>query len=465
MMKILFIYTDIDVKGGAQSFQFGIAVLSAFLKQHGHQTDLYYMYDKYKPGKIAEEIEAFQPKLIGFSSVSSQFRYIRKILNDVPLAKNIFTICGGPHVSTEPESLESISRLDAICRGEGEHALLELVEALENKQDITKIKNLWIRKNDRVYRNPARPFIENLDELPFADRELFPYQSVINSDFGTALFMFTRGCPYNCSYCSNDALRRIQQGKYVRFRSVGSCIQEIKGVISNYKVRSLYFNDDIFTLNKEFVFEFCEKYRAQIHLPFDINARVETVTSEVCRKLEDAGCRRINIGIESGNPYIRNKVLNRKMSNEQIMNAFSIARQAGLKTKSFNMVGFPHETPQHFQDTVKLNAKIKPDSVILSVFDPYPGTKLGDECRSMGWIDSKRMRRELVPRTDTVLNLPDFPRGKILKCYKEFAYDVYRDQSLVKAIFYRIYYSRYGEQLVRILAPFKRVLRRLVMGI
>ncbi|MCK4419909.1 radical SAM protein, partial [Candidatus Aerophobetes bacterium] len=338
-------------------------------------------------------------------------------------------------------------------------------EALENKQDITKIKNLWIKKNGRVYRNPARPFIENLDDLPFPDRELFPYQSVIDSDFGTALFMFTRGCPYNCSYCSNDALRRIQEGKYVRFRSVDGCIQEIKEVISNYKVKSLYFNDDIFTLNKEFVFEFCEKYKAQIHLPFDINARVETISKGICRELRKAGCRRINIGIESGNPYIRNKVLNRKMSNEQIVSAFSVARQAGLKTKSFNMVGFPYETAQHFQDTVKLNAEIKPDSVILNIFDPYPGTKLGIECGKKGWVDFKKMGKEFVPRTDTILNLPGFPREKILKCYKEFAYNVYRDQSLVKGIFYRIYYSSHGEQLVRILAPFKRVLRRLAMGI
>lgn len=171
------------------------------------------------------------------------------------------------------------------------------------------------------------------------------------------------------------------------------------------------------------------------------------------------------MGIESGNLYIRNKVLNRKMSNEQIVNAFSIARQAGLKTKSFNMVGFPYETSQHFQDTIELNAKIKPDSVILSIFDPYPGTKLGIECRKKGWVDFKKMEKEFVPKTDTILNLPGFPRKQILRCYKKFAYDVYRDQSLVKAIFYRIYYSSHGEQLVRILAPFKRVLRRLTMGI
>ena len=464
-MKILFVYTDIDVKGGAQSFQFGIAVLSAFLKQHGHQIDLHYMYPKYRPRKMIEKIEDFRPKLIGFSSTTPQFKYIKKILDDVPLGKDIFTICGGSHATMEPESLEFISRLDAICRGEGEYALLELVEALENERDITKIKNLWVKKNGRVYQNPCRPLVENLDDLPFADRELFPYQSIINSDFGTALFMFTRGCPYNCSYCSNDALRKVQEGKYVRFRSVGSCIQEIREVIDNYKVKSIYIDDDIFTLNKKFVFEFCEEYRTQIKLPFDINVRVETITRELCKKLKKAGCRRVNMGIESGNPYIRNKVLNRKMSNEQIINAFGIARQAGLKTKSFNMVGVPYETPQRFQDTVKLNAEIKPDSVILNVFDPYPGTKLGVECRKKGWIDFERMKEEFVPRTDTILNLPGFSREQILKCHKKFAYNVYRDQSLIKAIFYRIYYSSYGEWLILILAPFKKILRYLIMGV
>lgn len=464
-MKILFVYTDIDVKGGAQSFQFGIAVLSAFLGQHGHQIDLHYMYPKYRPRKMIEKIEGFRPKLIGFSSTTPQFKYIKKILDDVPLEKDIFTICGGSHATMEPESLEFISRLDAICRGEGEYALLELVEALENNGDITRIKNLWIKKNGRIYQNPCRPLVENLDDLPFADRELFPYQSIINSDFGTALFMFTRGCPYNCSYCSNDVLRKIQEGKYVRFRSVDNCIQEIREVIDNYKVKSIYIDDDVFTLSKKFVFEFCEEYRTQIKLPFDINARVETISREICQRLKKAGCRRVNIGIESGNPYIRNKVLNRRMSNEQIINAFAIARQAGLKTKSFNMVGVPHETPQRFQDTVKLNAEIKPDSVILNVFDPYPGTKLEIECRKKGWIDFKRMREEFIPRTDTILNLPSFSRKQILKCHKKFAYNVYRDQSLIKAIFYRIYYSSYGEWLIRILVPFKRILRRLIMGV
>jgi len=465
MMKILFVYTDIDIKGGVQSFQFGIAILSAFLKQHGHQTDLHYMYSKYRPSEMVEKIENFKPELIGFSSTTSQFKYIRKILDDVPLVKDIFTICGGPHVTMEPESLKSVSRLDAICRGEGEHALLELVEALENGRDITGIKNLWVKKNGRIYQNASRPFVQNLDDLPFADREVFPYQSIINSDFGTAAFIFTRGCPYHCSYCSNDALRIIQEGRYVRFRSVDSCIEEIGEVIGNYKVKSISIHDDIFTLNKRFVFEFCEKYQAKIKLPFDINARAETITREICKKLKNAGCRRVSMGIESGNLHIRNRVLNRKMSNRQIVNAFSIARQAGLKTKSYNMVGFPGETTQRFQDTVKLNAEIKPDSLILSVFDPYPGTKLGDECRKKGLIDARKMREEFIARTDTKLNLPDFSREKILKCYQEFAYNVYRDQFLVKAIFYRIYYSSYGEWLIRILAPFKRILRRLAMGV
>ena len=139
-MKVLFIYTDIDIKGGAKSFQYGIAILSALLKKHGHQTDLYYMYPYYEIEPLAKKIADFEPQTLAFSSTTSQFRYVKKILEELPLKENIFTICGGPHVTLEPEtSLKEVPRLDAVCRGEGEYALLELVGALENKQDIKRI--------------------------------------------------------------------------------------------------------------------------------------------------------------------------------------------------------------------------------------------------------------------------------------------------------------------------------------
>ncbi len=465
-MRILFIYTDINIKGGARSFNYGVAILSAVLKKHGHKTDLHYMYPSYEAKQCMRKISECRPQVIAFYSATSQFRYLKRMLEDIPLGKDIFTICGGPHVTLEPESsLCEIPRLDAICRGEGEYPLLELVEALEKAKDITKIRNLYIKKDGQIYKNPSRPLIENLDDLPLPDRELFQYQKIIDSDFGTALFMFARGCPFNCSYCSNYALSKVQSGKYVRFRSVESCITEIKEVLSKFKAMAIYVNDDLFTLKKDFVLAFCERYKKEISLPFDINTRVGFIDKEVCTYLKDAGCRRVNIGIESGSPYIRCEMLNRKMSNEEIIEAFRIVREAGLKTKSFNMIGFPGETPEHFQETIDLNARIRPDSVILNVFDPYPGTKLGEVCKRENLIDVERSEKDLIPKTDTVLNLPEFPREKIRHFYKVFAYEVYKKHSPVKAIFYRAYYSEFGELLIRVFSPFKNTLRRITMGI
>ena len=465
-MKILFVYPDINIKGGAKSFHYGTGIISAFLKQHGHETDLHYMHPTYNLEALEDKISVYKPNLIAFSATSPQFKYVEQILNEIHLDSNIFTICGGAHVTCVPECIESIPRLDSICVGEGEYPTVELADALEKGEDITGIPNLWIRLNGKMYKNQSRSFVQDLDGLPFPDREIFDYQAIIDSDFDTAFFLFSRGCPFKCTYCANHALRRVSDDKYSRYRSVDSAIKEIKEVTQNYRVKAVFVCNEVFGLNKKWAFEFCEKYKeSNIGIPFDVNTRIETITEELCHKLKDAGCRRLNMGIESGNPYIRNEVLKRKMSNEQIIDGYRIAKEAGLKTKSFNIVGFPHETPERFQDTIRINQIINPDTVILGIFDPYPGTMLHEECKKNNLFSNRMNEKTFIPRTDTVLDLPNFSRKEILSCYRNFAFNVYKKHSLKKAIIYRIYYSDYGEWLIRILAPLKKIFRRLAMGI
>jgi len=464
-MKILFVYTDINVRGGALSYEFGIGSLSAVLKRHGHQPRLYYMFGRYDPAPLQADIEAYQPDVIAFSAVSPQYRYVRQIVADLQPFR-AFTILGGPHATLAPECLETTPGLNALCVGEGEYPLLELVEALQAKQPVDAIRNLWIRRQDgTIIRNPTRPFMDNLDDLPFTDRELFDYQAIVDSDFNTALFMFSRGCPYNCTFCSNHALRARQTGRYVRFRSVTSCLREIRAVTERYRVKVLYFNDDCFTARREFLEEFCARYREMFSLPFDINARPETLNADVCRMLKNAGCRRISIGIENGSEQFRRDVLGRNTTNDQIVQAFEFCRNAGLKTKAFNIVGFPHETPVIFQETVQLNARINPDSVIVGIFEPYPGTKLAEVCLQERFIDPDRMETAFMGRTDTMLNMPRFPRQAILHCFRNFAYNVYKNNNFKKALLLRVYYSRYGEPLLRLLAPVKNILRKTTMGV
>ena len=468
-MKVLFVYPDINVRGGAMSYQFGIGMLSAVLKTHGHQTRLHYLFGKYDASPLGKTIAEWRPDLIAFSAVSPQYQYVRRLFRDLQ-PFTAFTILGGQHATLVPECLEEIEGLNAVCIGEGEYPLLELVDSLAARQAGGKIdytvKNIWFKTGqNQIVRNETRPFIENLDSLPFPDRELFDYQRIIDSDFSTALFMFSRGCPYDCTFCSNHALRQKQPGRYVRFRSVESAFAEIRQVTSRYKMQTLYFNDDCFTAQKSFLDEFCARYPHEFSFPFDINARPETLNDDICRQLKGAGCRRVSIGIENGSEQFRREVLGRRQSNEQIVAAFAACRKAGLKTKSFNIVGFPYETLAIFQETVNLNRRIQPDSVIIGVFEPYPGTKLAEVCLQEGFISANSAETCFVGRRDTVLNMLQFPRKEILKCFRNFAFNVYRQNAPFKAMFYRAYYSPLGEAIIKFLSPLKTFIRRYVMGV
>ncbi len=460
-MRILFVYPDVGIKGGALSFQFGIGCLSSFLKRYGHDTQLYYIRSEDDIGNFNKAASDFS--LICFTSTSSQYKYVREVL--ARLMVDAFTVCGGPHVSLLPDELESTPGLDAVCRGEGEYPLLELTKALSGQRKVVDIPGLWVKAEGKIHKNPSPSFIPDLDELPFPDRSLFDYQSVIDSDFGTALFMFSRGCPYECTFCCNHALRKVQPGRYVRFRSRQSCMEEIEAVLSAYNVSTLYFNDDVFTLNRAFVIDFCQAYKKRFKLPFHINTRVEKLDEEMCRVLKDAGCTRMDVGIECGSEDFRRGVLKRNMTNAEIVRGFRFAKEAGLKTKSFNIVGFPGETPEIAGQTIRLNAVVQPDSLVVYIFEPYPGTELFESAREKGFLGGKPWEESFSPRTDTVLNMPQFQRDEVRGVYKNFGFNVYRNNNLIKALFYKLYYSDYGELVLRLTAPLKKVLRKLIMGV
>lgn len=464
-MKILFVYTDINVRGGALSYQFGIGQLSAVLKKAGHDTRLHHMFGAYDVESLRGALADYEPDVVAFSIVYPQYRYVRQILQELRPWK-AFTVAGGAHPTVFPSCIEEMPDMRAICVGEGEYPFLALLDALKEGRSIEAIPGLWVRTSGgAIVRNDPGPFIENLDELPPMDREICDYQAIIDSDFKTATFQFGRGCPFDCTYCSNHIIRGRQRGPYVRFRSVDLCLDEIREVTTRYSVHNLYLNDDTFMVKKSWFEEFCEKYPRQFSLPILVNARPEQINEEVCKLLQKAHCTRVTMGIEHGNEKYRAEVLRRRMTNESIIRAFKLCRDYGFKTKSHNLVGLPDETPELHRDTVKINADIYPDSFNLHIFEPYPGTHLGDRCEREGLIDPQRRDLVFVGQTDTILKMPQFTREQILRCFRRFPYEVYKKHSLFKAIPYLIYYSRYGEKIIRLIQPIKRFIRKFAMGV
>jgi len=395
-VRVLFVYPDFqettpEYRG---AFYAGLGYLSAALKREGHDTRaIHITTPKMGRRKFMARLSEEAPHLIAFSSATNMFPVVKKLVSWIGEADcRVPTICGGVHPTLAAEEAVAVPGLDMICLGEGEEALVELCEKLEAGRDYTDIRNIWVKVGDKVYRNPLRPPIQDLDSLPFPDREIFDYPNLHQESKGIGVFMGSRGCPFSCTYCSNKALREVYKGKgrYVRLRSPENIVAEIKEVTQRYPfIKSVCFDDDIFFLKREFAEEFASLYPREVGLPFSCNMHPSFCNKATVRLLKQAGCWQVRIGLESGNERIRKEVLNRNLSQEVMLRAFLTCKEEGMKVRSFQMVGLPQETPRAVMETIKLNALVGSDEIQTSIFQPYPCTELFEVCREEGLMSGQ----------------------------------------------------------------------------
>jgi radical SAM superfamily enzyme YgiQ (UPF0313 family) len=467
-MKILLVLTEINQKFGALGAAHGLMSISAYLKQQGFN-DIHFGYypDPDYLEKWREDLNRIKPQLIGIYTTAPQFQFIRKMIQAVE-SPDPFIILGGPHPTIYPQCLEKTPRLNALCIGEGEYPMLDLARALEKGNDISQIQNLWIKDDGRILQNPSRPFIQNLDTLPFVDRELGDHQKVIsNWGLSQIRIMAGRGCPFNCTFCSNHRIRKMQPGRYVRFRSADHIIREIKELQQRYRFEEILFDDDICWIDRDLVHEFAEKYKKEVGLPFMFSGRVEVLDRDKLAALKDAGGTRVGFGVEHGDQKFRNQVLRRRMTNKQILEVTKAAKEVGLQVKTLNMVGLPGETLALHQETIRLNQLIQPDVVGSTIFYPMPGTDLYDLCLQEGYIQEEGSS---LGESDTIfkksiLRMPQFKPEEIEKALKWFTFKVFWPYDKVKALGYRVLYSSHGEILLGLLGRARKPLRKLLKGL
>ena len=425
-MNVLFIYTNIDGTH-EETYSFGLASIVAVTKRLGHTAKVIVVRSRNDYKNIYNTVRDFSPEVIAFSSVSSQFRFVNEIVDVLKRTypKKIM-VCGGVHTTIFPKALLS-SHLDGVFVGESEHAFEEFLRRVAAGRPYTGCKNFVYKSNGDIVVNPLNPLIENLDLFPFPDKTTYPYIDTV-TPYGVAPFMFSRGCPFSCTYCSNHAIAKVY-GENInrpRYRSPESSIREIEETLKLFpQIKKIWIMDDIFGIDKKWRKEFCDKYKERIKVPFDCLLRANVADEEFIKMLKEAGCYRISFGIESGNSYIRNEVMNRKMSTEQIINAFNLCEKYGLETNAINIIGTPGETEDMIWDTILLNRSVHPTTSGVNIFYPYRGTKLGDACFDDGLVDEERFNTFSSERRATVLEYPEEFKKKLEYYYNDWDILVY----------------------------------------
>ena len=366
----------------------GPMYISAMAKAHGHDCQLALGHTI---EELAPMLDRFHPDLLGFSIMSGSHMWAREMAGQIKREYGIPNIFGGAHPTFFPQFGDELP-VDMIVRGEGEETALEVLDRLDRKRPLDDIPNLGLRRNGKLTQAPLRDLRGNLDDYPFPDRHL--YDALENRLDRTVRNVITsRGCPFHCSFCFEDAMRELYQGKgkYVRLRSIERVIEECRQLKNETKLRLIYFADDVFGMSKRWLYEFLPVYKREVGVEFICLVRADIVASdkEYAFRLAEAGCRSVFFGIESANEQLRNRVLSKQLSNEQILTAAELLHRAGIKFRAYNIVGLPDETLADALATVELNIAIETDYPWCSLFAPFPGTELTEYALRKGYLDEQ----------------------------------------------------------------------------
>jgi anaerobic magnesium-protoporphyrin IX monomethyl ester cyclase len=381
-LRVLLIEKQIDYE------PLGLLYLASVLKQAGHQVRLAVVADE----DVVATARDWQPGVVGYSVYTGSQTYYRDLNQRIKDAlPGVVSVFGGPHPTYFPEFVEEPG-VDAVCIGEGEAAILDLVDAVEAGRTLSGIDNWWFKRDDAgdggVERNPVRDLENDLDRLPFPDRELLFEKDAFTRQSGIKHFITSRGCPYDCTYCFNHALAEVYRGKGRRLRqmSVDRVVEEVKGVQARYPMQFVVFLDDLFIVDVDWLRELAERFPREVGLPFFCNVRANLVTPEKVNLLRQAGCASVGMGLETGNPRLRNEILKRNLSDEQIVEASRLIREAGIQLLTTNMLGLPGGTLALDLETLALNHACKPAYANAFLYQPYPRTELGDYARENGHV-------------------------------------------------------------------------------
>lgn len=379
-MKIVFVAVGVE--------SLAIEFLSSYLKKQGHEVEIVFdptvfATEAIHNTKLAKKLDIKKeiikqiiekkPDFVGFSIFTLNYQRILKIARLLKQKKpNIPIIFGGIHPTSVPELVIKEKCVDMVCIGEGEGALDDL---LKNPQS-TNIKNIWFKQKNKIIKNPCRPLINDLDSLPFPDKDLF-YQ-VYPGFFEDYYTISSRGCPFNCTYCGNNVIQNVYQGlgKKIRRRSPQNIVDEISQAKEKYHFKKVTFVDDVFVQDLDWLKEFAKLYKKKVNLPYAMLTHPSFLTLEIAKLLKKSGCYFLLFGIQSASEKVRREILNRFESNEQISKAAKNCHQAGLKFSIDHIFNIPTEGLNEYKQAVKFYNDLDPTIINAYWLQYFPKTEI-----------------------------------------------------------------------------------------
>jgi len=341
---------------------------------------------------IRAEIERFYPDVVGVTATTPT---IYDAYDVAAVAKkadpDAMVVIGGPHATfTASETLQECKHVDAVVRGEGEVTFRELLTKLmKNDRDLRGVLGVTYRADGEVRENPPRPLIPNLDEVPIPAYDLLPMDKyrVGRTKFGVV--MTSRGCPYNCIFCSSS----LQFGRRWRAHSVDRVLEELRILSEEYGRKEIEFLDDTFTLNERRVLEIAGRMvREGLNVSWSASSRVNTFSRKIGSAMRRAGAHTVYFGIESGSERTL-EFIGKGITKEQSMAAARAAKESGLRALGSFVIGFPYETEKDIRETVEFSKKVGVDLAQFTIATPYPGTRLWDLAVRAGLLLTRDWRR------------------------------------------------------------------------
>jgi anaerobic magnesium-protoporphyrin IX monomethyl ester cyclase len=412
-------------------FPLGIAYIASVLEKAGHEVavidslveDPTPKEDKDKNflvglswEKVMNRIKEFNPDILGVScGFTSQFKNTEKLCKLVRAHNSKIKIFGGgAHASALTDKIISTGLIDYAIFGEGEETVVDLIDTIENKKPLSKVLGIGFKDKDKVKINEKRPFIKDLDTLPFPARHLFPMEKYFKHgknkahNFITKHSRYTtivasRGCPYTCSFCS---IHTVWERSW-RPRTPENILDEVEELVKNYNVKEIQFEDDNLTLIKERAMKL---FQGIIDRKLNINwttpngILVNSLDEDLIKVMKKSGCYRVNLGIESGNQEVVDKIVKKPLSRDHCRKLIKTFKKYSIPVTGFFVIGMPGETIKNINETIEFIKQNDFDDILVSIASPYPGTELWDIAIKEGYInhDPDSASFEVKPKYSTI---------------------------------------------------------------